>query len=629
MPGLAALRSLSIFVLVAAVARTEAVDALACQSASTDAATFVKTALDYIVVGGGNGGMALAARLSETSGVQVGVIEAGSLNLDHPLIDIPGRDGAALGNASYDWGFQTVPQPAANNRSLSTPRGKMIGGTTGLNFMIWCPASKPEYDAWDSFQPGWNWDKLVPYMKKSFNVFPNQTNPIPGLSAASASLSPYNTTYEGVGGPIQASFNEYYADPAQPYIKTVNSLGIKSNPNPDNGDTEGVHNSRLSINRYTGTRSYSAPAYYCPASSRSNLHVLTGAQATRIILSKKGANVTATGVQFVSGSTTYTANVAKEVILAAGAYQTPQLLELSGIGNATLLKSLNISTVVDLPGVGENLQDHLYTPLQFQVKPGVQTLDVLRVNSTFAAEAAAEYAANKTGILTASDSIITFFTFDALRQNNSDALLRAFDASTAGAKTQLQGVQYGIQRQWIEHANVPQLEFLLFNKGRVSPAANTSYVSIFVGIMHPLSRGTVHINTTNPLAIPVNSPNYLSKNYDIAAMLAGVKYARSLATIPPFSDLLADGGITPSGTSDEDLTSWIRQAVGSGWHPAGTAAMAARELGGVVDSNLKVYGTTNVRVVDASIAPLHLGAHLQSTIYAIAEKAADIIKSQS
>ncbi|EIM81801.1 alcohol oxidase [Stereum hirsutum FP-91666 SS1] len=606
--------------------------------------------------GGGTAGLTVATRLSENSSYVVGVLEGGVFHQNDPLIDVPANSGNATGNPAYDWDFQTTPQSSVNGRTIAVPRGKMLGGSSGLNLMAWNRPSKDELDILQTFSPSneWNWDGLIPYFKKSTSLDASQSFSFTDVSGNKTSSHSFDTLFEDFNGPVNASFNDLYPTVVPAYMDSFKSIGISANADPDNGSSTGIYNSRLSVDRPNGVRSYAAPAYYCPASSRGNLHVLTNAQVTKIVLQNSTSTpgfLEASGVQFVADAGTFTASVKREVLLSAGTVQTPQLLELSGmayfllyvsenlscsnsctgIGNATLLESLGVAALIDLPQVGENLQEHLFVPLEFLLKPGSLTFDELRINATFAKEAAAQYSATRTGWLAASDSILAYFPFQSfVDEDQMDTLKSAFlNSASQGSPSPFLAAEYDIQRQWINQTTVPQVETILFAKGVISPNNNESYITVLAGLQHPLSRGSVHINSSQSLAQPVIAANYLEKDFDTLTLLHAARLIINLANTTSLSSIVQN--ITsPAGIqSDSDLVNYIKNTLAPGDHLIGTAAMGPQELGGVVDSSLKIYGTTNMRVVDASIIPLHLAAHPQTLVYAIGEKAADMIQSEA
>jgi len=604
-----------------------------CVLPSVNAEQFSKLPLDYIVIGSGAGGLTVANRLSENSKINVGVIEAGVFHYNDPLIDVPAFGGQIFGNTNYDWLFETVPQVHAAGRILQENRGKMLGGSTGINLLAWDRASRLEYDSWQSFINGsdWNFDNLLPYFIKSETVDLVNYDVFPGVSKEGYAIAQKQFEVEdGFHGPIHASYNQIYGDLALPLASTWNNLGVPTNPNTIGGDSSGVRNERTAV--LDGARSYSASAYYCPASRRKNLHVLTGAQATKLLFGphdNSHGDLNATGVSFVSNGASFTAKASKEVILAAGVVQTPQLLELSGIGDKTILSSLGIDTLVDLPGVGSNLQDHIFTTAQWVALPNITTFDPLRYNATFLEEQTIIYNKNRTGFLNARNSNLVFLSSNHTVFPKSDVQeliseLTALLELNNNKLTPLQRAQFDIQLSWLKDGSVPQGEFIGQSNGLINPANNSKYMCITSGLMHPLSRGTIHINSTDPLAHPVIDPNYLSFDYDLISLRSFANISLHVSQRQPIANLLVEQEFPPPRA---DLENFVTSSFIPGGHLAGTAPMASRDLGGVVDSNLKVYGTSNLRIVDASIMPLIVGAHLQATVYAVAEKAADIIRS--
>ncbi|CUA76134.1 Oxygen-dependent choline dehydrogenase [Rhizoctonia solani] len=601
---------------------------------STSGADFALEAFDYVVVGGGTAGLTLAARLSENPKTTVGVIESGDYLPDDPLINTPSSAFSIAGNAKYDWLFKSVPQANLNNRVLDLPRGKILGGSSAINIMVFDRASKVEYDAWAKLgSPGWDWNDLLPNMEAAerftgvdpFRVNYTHANP--------DSIFPS----QGTSGPVAASYNNWYGDITVPFGKSMANLGIPTNFDPDSGNAFGTFNSATSVNRTTGRRSYAATTYYAYNAHRLNLVVLTGAQATKINFkengsSKKTENLVATGVSFVHNSQTYTVKAKKEVILSAGTFQSPHLLELSGIGNSMILEKNGVKTLIDLPGVGENYQDHIYVRTTYELKPGssVQDLDVLRNDAAFAAAAAAQYNSTHDGILSYSGSILSFINLDFMATSEEISNMTArLDQEIASENiTPLQKASYDIQREWLKE-KVGLVEVIM-NPGYAGvgvPKANTSYMSLVTAIQHPFSRGNIrkHINTSDPLVAPRIDPNYFSKSIETLALT--IKFGQKLSKTEPLASMIvARQDPAPEVTSDAAIIEYVKANAQSIHHPIGTAALAPKELGGVVDVNLKVYGTDNVRVVDASIIPLHIGTHIQRTVYGIAEKAAAIIK---
>ncbi|KAF8643365.1 hypothetical protein AX16_009093 [Volvariella volvacea WC 439] len=614
-----------------AVAAAQLVAAQSCvplpTSPSRDAAAaFASATYDYVIIGGGTAGLVIANRLTEDAGVTVGVIEAGYLHLDDPLVDVPGLAGQVGGNPNYDWAYSTTPQTHADGKVLDTPLGKMVGGSSGINLMGWDRGARQEYDGWGTLfsSGGWNWSNFSPYLKKVERVHEASVDPFPNQSG-SADSSAYGTS-----GPIDSSLNTVYMGEVDPYVRAWNARGVPTLRNPYTGDKNGIFNVRVAINPNTRTRSYGASGYYCPASSRSNLKVLTQATATKILFSSNTdaqGNAIATGVQFIVDGATYTVQASREVILSAGSVHSPQLLELSGIGSASRLSGLGINSVVDLPSVGENLQDHIFAPSQFQLIPGVTTFDRLRNDPPFADQQRQQYDFNQTGWFTATDSALAFIPLQSfLSPSTINAITDALNQVDRSTLTPLQQRQWDLQLQWLTSGSVPQVEQILFSKGFIAEDG-VSYFSVLSGIQHPFSRGSIHINSADPFTPPSIDPNHLQYDTDLEILGRATAFISEVANTAPLQPLVAGKQLPPSIISTiDDYKAYAKGSFGSGSHLIGTCAMADRSLGGVVDARLKVYGTANLRVADASIMPLQLAAHLQATVFAIGERAADIIK---
>lgn len=533
------------------------------------------------------------------------MIEAGPDGRQEPGIYIPGRKGSTLGG-KYDWNLTTTPQPGANNRVFAQNRGKVLGGSSALNLMSWDRTSIAELDAWEKLgNKGWNWKTLYPAMLKAETFMPS---------------SEYGT--EGVGrtGPIQTLISRIFPKHQASWIPTLNGLGLMTNKESLNGHPIGVSTQPNNVSP-NYTRSY-APEYL--KLTKGNLVLKLGTRVAKVNFKDR----TATGVTLEDG-TIFQAR--KVVILSAGSFHTPGLLELSGIGNATLLSKFGIPVVKNLPSVGENLSDHIRIQSSYQLKPEYPSFDVLK-NATRAAVELAAYNAGQVSLYDYTASGYAYFPWNTV-SNDIATKFRSLVQGDASLNSTVDKVKKSYLSPPLS-STVPQLE-VIFSDGYTGikgyPAANSSLFgtgtfSLIGVVQHPLSKGNVHISSRNVSDKPIINPNYLSHPYDIQAATSLARFLRKIASTAPLKDVwIKEYEPGKAVQTDDD---WSRYALAntlSIYHPIGTAALLPERDGGVVDSKLRVYGTRGLRVVDASIIPLLPSAHIQTLVYGIAERAAELI----
>ncbi|KAI4158222.1 MAG: hypothetical protein LQ342_007669 [Letrouitia transgressa] len=604
-------------------------------------AAFAAINFDYLVVGGGTAGLAVATRLSENAKVSVGVIEAGGDRTEDPAILTPGLALSTFNNPLYDWAFETTPQAHANGRVVGHPRGKQLGGSSAINYLYWTHASQLDIDDWGKLgNKDWSWEEIAPYFTKS------ETYNAPTADISSQVDTSFIVPSDhGTGGPVQDSFPLFFSSFYKSWEPTYKKLGLGPTGDPRGGLAIGAYSTLVSQEPKNASRSYSANAYWKPNSSRPNFHVLTNAQATKIVFDRERQPLRATAVEYVAGNQTYSAHVKREVILSAGTFQSPQLLELSGIGKASILEKQGIDVLLDNPNVGENLQDHLLVPLTYEAARGEATFESFR-NATIAAEAAEEYAANHTGPF-ASNTCNSYVSFaqiqkallsDVRGQRQTSTLANSASQVKAGSLQDkltiaklLSPTEASIQEVFLPGGSTPSLASntsVLF-----STTYPNNYFTLFAVLEHPFSRGSVHITSSSPLAYPAVDPNYLSHPLDAYIVGQGLLHLQQVARTPPLSTHLKNGGtVYQPGfykLDEKNVEDFVRRKFASEYHPIGTCSMLPRHRGGVVDERLKVYGTENVRVVDASIFPLQVRGNLQTLVYAVAERAAEFIKGDA
>ncbi|KAL2884211.1 hypothetical protein SGCOL_000150 [Colletotrichum sp. CLE4] len=581
---------------------------------------------DYIIVGGGTAGLTIAARLSEDPQVTVLVLEAGADRSADLNVLAPRLFPAMYGNADYDWDYKSVPQVSANDKVVAQIRGKQLGGSSAMNFMFWTHPSRRDIDNWGTLgNKGWSWEALAPYFKKSESFV------APSSQQTSDLLLDYiDSSVHGTTGPIANEFPLLYSPFLEAWPRTLEKLGLRVDGDPRDGAALGGYVNLLNVDK--GTRSYAANTYLGPARQRSNLKVVTDALVTKVMLEKTRGGVLAKGVKWSQAGSESEATAKREVILAAGSIASPQLLEVSGVGDKKLLGSHGVEVLVDNPNVGENLQDHVYVPLGFAVKPGVPTNEDY-ANATYFREQLDLYLSNKTGRLSSAGASSALLS---LKQ-----IASTLDLSLSSPKTNLPGLaeQHGITFRDLKSETVAQE---LTIEGGISPqySADTtklfsagspgSFLSILGVLEHPFSRGAIHIQSADVAVHPLIDPRYLSHPLDIQLLKAIALHLQTVARTQPLSDLLQGGGnVFQPGYHEltaENVENWIKNSMQSEYHPCGTCAMLPRSKGGVVDERFRVYGVKGLRVVDASIFPLIPRANIQSLVYAVAERAADFIE---
>ena len=524
------------------------------------------------------------------------------------------------------------------------PRGRLLGGSSALNAEALIYPSKKSIDSWAVLgYPEWDWDAMVAYYQKF------HTLAAPSHSVREAlGLDYLDDKIQGKTGPIQASFPNMDNPIQKAWVDTFRNLNLHMTGDPLTGEAIGIFSNPCTINQETKERSHAGSAYYAPVEGRANLHLATGAHVERILLERDGEQHSARGVQFTHQGATQSVKARIEVILSAGTFQSPQILELSGIGNADLLGSHGIEVLVDNPAVGENLQDHPMTSVSYEVKEGVMTGELMR-NPEFVQAVTHMYNDHKTGPLcTGGLGSCGFLSLPKdSPQDSQQKWTQLLDEHLCPSPQTLnypaERLQNSIIRSILDSPTDASASFFMapqqgnFDRGP-SPrdifrlAIPGNFIAIAVSIQHPFSRGTVHINTADPHAKPSVDPRYLSHPLDLELYARHMMRLEELVQTEPLAGFLKPNGRRNSENAFmTDLSAakrYLKETVSSYWHPAGTCAMMPREIGGVVDGLLIVHGTTNLRVVDASIFPLIPRGNIQSSVYAVAERAADLIKER-
>ncbi|TDZ60886.1 Dehydrogenase xptC [Colletotrichum trifolii] len=590
---------------------------------------------DYVIVGGGTAGLTVADRLTEDPETKVLVLEAGDFgNMDdNLLVYVMGRSG---GFTDPLWpGLQSVPQPGLNGRPGTVFVAKQVGGGSGVNAMMNMRGSAEDYDRWATLfgadaQQGtadWSWDGILPFFKKGLHF----TEPPKELTENFPSIKT-DASYWGDSSEIYAGWPRFYYPGVNPLVEAFKEIkGVEFPPDSGAGQP-GVFWFPTLMDPRSTTRSYAATGHYLNVNAtRSNYHLLVNTLARKLVLNDE---LTATGVEFPLGNNTLvTVNAKKEVILSAGAVHTPHLLQLSGIGPKKLLEAGNIDVRVDLPGVGQNFQDHsslsamnITLSKLASIHPNPNDLVDGNEFKTWAEEV---WAANKTGPYSlAFTNLAGWLPFTAVsdRAEELAAKLETQDFASllpAGADAT---VVAGFEAQMKILASQLRSKNTAFTRLQLVPEHGAQGPVA----MQSFSRGTININTTDPWNTePVIDYRVLSNPVEADFFVESIKFLRRYNFETSLAAEYDPVEYAPGAdvTSDADLKEYIANTLSpTDYHPVGTASMLPLELGGVVDQTLRVYGVKNLRVVDASVMPMVPSANTCQPTYALAEKAAEIIK---
>ncbi|GAA5847460.1 hypothetical protein JCM5353_005428 [Sporobolomyces roseus] len=515
------------------------------RSTVTDAATLADQTFDYVIVGGGTAGLVIANRLTANSSITVAVIEAGSDGsaVESTILNPAQAYLAGIANKDslYDWQYDTTAQPNLNGREIYWPRGKVVGGSSATNGLYMIRQSEIEQNSWATLandtENNWSWDKLYPNLKKSENWTPPTDSHIEQASMV------LDESLHGLEGPIHYSYPGYFYESQYEWIPTLANMGVGTR-DPAGGEGFGSFIATSAINPTNWTRSYAKTGYLDPINYRTNLVVLTGYQATKIVFD----GTTATGVEFAAtaSDTKYTVSASQEVILSAGVIGSPQLLQVSGVGPSDLLTPLGIPVVYDLPGVGWHLTDHLSGSITLNTTFPLSG-DALNANTTFAAEQLALWEGGSADSLyTAPNNAVayvnltTLFGEEAAQQFITE--VKANQSAAVSAYSTNAAVQKGYEATYNADVNdilpsaVGQAEILLSNTGTYGGYGDAVTVQIQAAIQHPFSRGSVLINSTSTFDPPAIDAGYLTHPADVQVLREAFKFARKLSQTAPFSE---------------------------------------------------------------------------------------------
>ncbi|WFC99584.1 hypothetical protein MYAM1_002329 [Malassezia yamatoensis] len=573
---------------------------------------------DYVVIGGGQAGLVVASRLSEDPTLQVAVIEAGPSGLsknDAAKVDVPAANlYNSPGESELNWNWTTVAQPNLNGLSKPWPRGRVLGGSSAINGLYYIRQSAKEQNLWAKLIGDatdlWGWTNMLNAMKKSENFS------APTQQAQTVGDIHWNNSAHGTQGSVGVTWPAVSYAPVGAFVESASAVSAPATNNPDSGQAWGTFVATAAINPSNWTRSTSRTAYLDPVTYRTNLVVLTDHMVSKINFDSSNKDaIKATSVNFMSkkGGHEYQVNATREVILSAGAVNDPQILQISGIGDQKLLQSQKVPCLVDLPGVGYHLQDHLSAGVQFSPKnvselPPAKITNDAQVDSFVNSATSYTNTSQLLGNLT--DSILT------AARNNASKAMQAYDAPDA--VKQGYNLTYTTTLNEVYESPIGSMELLF--------AMTFGKIQVQAALQHPFSRGSITINSSDIWDPPVINPSYLEQDTDLAFLREGFRMARKILQQPPLSDHVT-AEETPGNNvqSDDQWNKWIRTVVGTEYHPSCTCSMLPRESGGVVDKNLLVYGTSNLRVIDASVPPLSMSAHLMAIVYGIAEIGSEIV----